>query len=360
MESAATQPELASIKAQQAQDSLKDAEIQTKTEQITVLQQRIEQLQTEIQTQATLLESKNSEIQSKAQEITTLQQKLNAEGDQHLTQIQPLLSSNESWICVSRSEIKKLSKKQVGFGAWGMVYSAKFKGENVAIKIAHQEILHQSTVDMLKREVAIMAHIQHPNLVRFIGVVWDNAVERKVDAPIIISELMDMNLRAAYKDVDLSKNLISIFCDVAYALHYLHQHRQPIIHRDISAPNVLLKSSPPGFFRAKVSDFGSANLVKQSKTAGAGAIVYCAPEMFPNEDITVPPQPQTTKVDVFSYGILLLEVLSKEMPTQEIRYAMLQKVRREWYELIVHCTKPSPSDRPTMADILRRLNSIPH
>ena len=244
------------------------------------------------------------------------------------------------------------------------MYSAKFRGENVAVKIAHQQILHHSTIDIVKREVTIMSHLQHPNLVRFIAAVWDDAVARQQDTPIIVSELMEMNLRAAYeRKLDLSNSLVSIFCDVAYALHYLHQHREPIIHRDISAPNVLLKSLPGGLYHAKVSDFGSANLVTQSKTAGAGAIVYCAPEMFPNEDISVPPQPQTTKVDVFSYGILLLEVISKEMPTQETCYALLQKLKKKWdvmYALIVHCTKPSPSDRPAMTDILNKLNSMPH
>ena len=167
-----------------------------------------------------------------------------------------------------------------------------------------------------------------------------------------------MNLRTAYKTLDLKGSHISIFCDVAYALHYLHQHCPSIIHRDVSAPNVLLKALPHGGYRAKVSDFGSANLVKQSKTAGAGAIVYCAPEMFPSEDIMVRPQPQTTKVDVFSYGILLLEVVMREMPTPESRYDLLQRVKAQgdMYELIVQCTKPSPPERPTMADILNMLN----
>ena len=245
------------------------------------------------------------------------------------------------------------------------MYSARFRGEDVAIKIAHREILRQSA-DMLKREIQIMSSVQHPNLVRFIGAVLDDAVERKVDTPIIISELMDMNLRAAYESkLDLSDSLMSIFRDVAYALQYLHQHREPIIHRDISAPNVLLKSLPGGSYRAKVSDFGSANLVKNSMTAAAGAIIYSAPEMFPSEGIAARRQPpkQTPKVDVYSYGILLLEVIAKEMPSQDTSYALLQKVKGQWntmYELIVHCTKRSPSDRPTMADILKQLNSAPH
>ena len=269
-----------------------------------------------------------------------------------------LHKKTESWN-IPRNEIHRIPKREIGSGAWGVVYSANFRGEDVAIKQAHRMILHDTTVDMLKREVMIMSHVQHPNLVRFVAAVLDSAVERGTDTPIIISELMDMNLRVAYKKINLQVSLVSIFCDIAYALHYLHQHRQPIIHRDVSAPNVLLKALPHGGYRAKVSDFGSANLVKQSKTAGAGAIVYCAPEMFPSEDVTRPPQPQTTKVDIFSYGILLLQVIVKEMPTPESRHVLFQRVKAQsntMYELIVQCTKPSPSERPTMADILNKLH----
>ena len=319
----------------------------------------IQEQQDEIERKATLIANKDETIREKEEEVAELQKQLDQERQKSILN-QP---SNQSWK-ISRSEIQQISKDEIGSGAWGAVHSAKFRGKTVAIKITHRRILHHSTINMLKREVTIMSHLQHPNLVRFIAAVWDDAVERQQDTPIIVTELMEMNLRAAYeRKIDLSNSLVSIFRDIAYALHYLHQHSEPIIHRDISAPNVLLKSLPGGSYHAKVSDFGSANLVKQAQTAGAGAIVYCAPEMFPNEDISVPPQPQTTKVDVFSYGILLLEVVSKEMPTPEKRYALLQNIQKKgdvMYALIVHCTKPSPSDRPAMADILNQLNSMPH
>ena len=148
---------------------------------------------------------------------------------------------------------------------------------------------------------------------------------------------------------------------VANGLHYLHQRSQPIIHRDVSAPNVLLKSLRIGGYQAKVSDFGSANLVKESKTPATGAIAYSAPEMFPQEGIAAPPK-QTPKVDVFSFGILMTEVIVKEMPTVENRQTMIKQLMSTWnqmYELISLCTKSSPSDRPTMAEILNKLEKNP-
>ena len=298
------------------------------------------------------VQAKVFEIQMKSKQIAKLQQKVK-EGEETSSNI-----SKKTWN-IPRAQIQGISKQEIGHGAWGVVYSGTFQQEPVAIKYAHKDLLHTTTIEMLKREVMIMVNIQHPNLVRFVGAVFDNAVERGRDMPIILSELMDMNLRTAYKKKNLSSSLISIFRDVAYALHYLHQHRHPIIHRDVSAPNVLLKSLRSGDYQAKVSDFGSANLVKQSTTAGAGAIVYCAPEMFPNEDITAPPQPQTTKVDVFSYGILLLEVIVREIPNPATRYTMLQQVKDKCQqELVVQCTKPLPSDRPAMTDILDSLHKM--
>ena len=262
---------------------------------------------------------------------------------------------NESWN-IARADLQNIDRKEIDSGAWGVVYSASFRGEKGAIKTAHRAIFHESTVDLLKREVTIMSGVQHPNLVRFIGAVWDEAVERKTDTPIIISELMDMNLRTAYKKKNLASCPISIFRDVAYALHYLHSLY--IIHRDVSAPNILISFSP---LVAKVSDFGSANMIKQSKTTGPGAVVYSAPEMFVNTGLfaSSPAPKQTDKVDVYSYGILLLEVAAKEMPSHETSYTLLQKVCRESstiYELILQCTKQSPSDRPSMVNILNTLN----
>ena len=280
---------------------------------------------------------------------------------------------DESWIQISqdsvpswkidRSVLKCIPQTYMGNGAWGVVYSAEFKGEQVAIKHAYRELLRvQGTVAMVKREISILAHIHHPNLVRFIGAVLDHDVESKRDVPIIVLELLDMNLRTAYENENLSQAMmVSIFCDVAYALHYLHEQTTPIIHRDVSAPNILLKKLPNNFYRAKVSDFGSANLARLSTTAGAGAIIYTAPEMFPQEDVMAEPPEQTVKVDVFSFGIVMLEVVCREMPVPEKRRALLLHCESRWkviYDLVRQCTRVSPNDRPTMREILQHICGI--
>ena len=280
---------------------------------------------------------------------------------------------DESWIQISQDSVPSwkidrsvlicIPQTYLGVGAWGVVYSAEFKGEQVAIKHAHRELLRvQGTVAMVKREISILAHIHHPNLVRFIGAVLDHDVESKRDVPIIVLELLDMNLRTAYAKENLSQvTMASIFCDVAYALHYLHEQTTPIIHRDVSAPNILLKKLPNHFYRAKVSDFGSANLARQSTTAGTGAIIYTAPEMFPQEDLMAEPPEQTVKVDVYSFGIVMLEVVCREMPVREKRRALSLTCESKWkviFDLVRQCTRVSPHERPTMREILQYICRI--
>ena len=262
---------------------------------------------------------------------------------------------------VPRNEVKKT--RIIGRGAWGLVYEGKVKGQLVAIKEPHKDILCKETVDRVKREIKIMAHVQHPNLVRFVAAVIDEKAETFQEPPLLITELLDMNLRIAYKEFDLGLNKLPIFRDIAYALHYLHEHEVPIIHRDVSAPNVLLEMIQEGVWKAKITDFGSANLAKYSKTSAEGAIVYSAPETFPPVNPLAPMPKQTVKIDTFSYGILVCEVIIRRQPVPETRGQIIQAVQKEWkfmYDLVISCIKEDPDCRPTMAEILEKLNEIPH
>ena len=308
-----------------------------------------------------LLEGENQRQYRQLQDLQHRLEEFNAQvKESRFTKVQIPLQDQESWN-VRRQEV--VIQEELGAGAWGSVCKGRFRGQQVAIKRAHRLILHEKTIDQLKREIRIMAHIQHPNLVRLIAAVVDEKVEQCTDTPLLILELLSINLRDAYREKDLKGNvLVSIFRDVAYALHYLHEHQEPIIHRDVSAPNVLLEEIHRGIWRAKLSDFGSANLAKQCKTAAPGALIYSAPETFPPRNLEDPIPKQTTKIDVFSYGYLLAEVIAKEMPAAEKRRDMLARIQRQWrpmYDLIMVCIKDKPEDRLTMTQVLEKLNVQP-
>ena len=242
-------------------------------------------------------------------------------------------------------------KEVIDGGAWGNVSAGVYRGSEVAIKQPHQWIMHETTVDRMKREACNMARMHHPNLVTFIGGVFNDG-----KLPMILIEMMEANLRATYQRTNLAKDqMVSIFKDVAYALHYLHEFREPIIHRDLSAPNVLLKSLPGDRYVAKVSDFGSSNIAKLANTVAEGAIIYSAPESLPCPMGATSTPKQTVKMDTYSYGILLCEVINRKQPDPDSRAAMVAAIAGKWrsmHSLVLRCVKDEAAQRPTMAEIL--------
>ena len=258
---------------------------------------------------------------------------------------------------VSRDKVEVI--KVIGGGGWGAVSEGKLR---VAIKQFYPTILSASSVARLKREMEMLARIRHPNLVQFIGVVFeehDNVIE---NPPFIVTELLDISLRVAYENKQVPpENLCPIFQDTARALDYLHRRHEPIIHRDVSSANVLLKRLPNGPWMAKVSDLGSANLARDAVTRNEGAIIYCAPEAFTDDGDTRSGESLTPKVDVYSYGIMLCEVATSTLPIKRVFPSLVNLVLQEWpklHHLITICIKRDPEQRPTMEEVLSALTEI--
>ncbi|XP_064393790.1 uncharacterized protein LOC135341208 [Halichondria panicea] len=244
-----------------------------------------------------------------------------------------------------------ITMRTIGTGGWGEVLEGTV---SVAVKRLFAAIVNPRNLERLQREMMLLAEVRHPNLVQFIGAVFDQS------PPLIITELLDMNLRQAYEENELDPgNRLSIFMDIALALNYLHQRYDPIIHRDVSAPNVLLQRMPNHQWKGKVSDLGSANFLQHAHTMGEGAIIYSPPEVIPQP--LVRPPPQTVKIDVYSYGIVLAEVTASRFPSQDNFPEMFERIKRERpavYELILGCIEREPSHRPSMAQVMVELNKI--
>ena len=251
-------------------------------------------------------------------------------------------SHDQFWV-VKREEIQ-LTDQELGRGGWAVVRVAKFRGLRVATKCLHSLIVSNYNRQLFVREMSIAARVRHPNLVQFIGAMMEGE-------PIILTELMATSLRAVLERRPFNPaQITSISLDVARALNYLHlMHPDPIIHRDISSANVLLEPGPNNSWRAKVSDYGSANFLQQLKTAGPGNPTYAAPEADN-------PSQQSPKMDVYSYGVLLLEMCSRRFPNPEECEALLQRVQQPaMVALIRQCMEREPMRRLTMSDIIRQL-----
>ena len=247
------------------------------------------------------------------------------------------------WV-VRREEVE-LTEEVLGRGGWGVVKVANFRGLRVAAKFLHDMIISEYNQHLFSREMEIAAKIRHPNLLLFIGATREGEA-------VILTELMPTSLRRELlRRVMPRVQITSIAQDVACALRYLHQWRpSPIIHRDISSANVLLEPLPNGW-RAKVSDYGSANFMNAVATAAPGSPAYAAPEArYPDQ--------HSPKMDTFSYGVLLVEMCVRRFPEQSRAQREAQILQIQWaamVSLVRRCTSERPADRPSMGDIMELL-----
>ena len=248
-----------------------------------------------------------------------------------------------------------LLDKSLGEDAWWSTYEGMFRGLKVAVK-SMRKTIHLQNLDI---EFNAAAQVRHPNIVLFIAAVLDDQ-----GGPLVINELLDMTLRKAYEDGTFGLDMqqcLSAFRDVAAALCYLHESTVPIIHRDVTSSNVLIEDKGNGRWSAKLSHSGCSNWVKHSITVADGSIVYTAPEAFPVNP-SQPHKPQTTMIDVYSYGILLCEVLIGELPNVgdlPQAYKSMKLISESLYDLTERCTQLDPALRPTMGTIIQELNIRP-
>ena len=249
-------------------------------------------------------------------------------------------SPNQPFWVVPRSDIV-LTEEEVGRGGWGTINVALFRGQRVAAKSLHNEIISPHNIRLFTREMNVMAQVRHPNIVLFIGATNEGV-------PVVLTELMAQSLRDLLTRGNVANPLlISIASDITRALNYLHLNQpRPLIHRDVSSANVLLNPMPDSMWTAKVSDFGSTNFLNQTQTTGPGNPVYAAPESYN-------PLQHTPKMDVFSFGVLLIEMCSCQLPPVEEREELIRAINwPECVKLIRDCLKQEPSKRPSMGEVL--------
>ncbi len=265
-----------------------------------------------------------------------------------------LTEIEEQWK-VHKSEVTILDETHLGGGGWGEVKVASFRGIHVAVKSLYQSIRSGYYDQLFVREMNMASRIRHPNLVQFIGACMD---EEKDEGMLILMELFPTSLRKELEkpDFKMSNEVCKfITLDIARALNYLHLMRpDPFIHRDISSANVLLE--PVGGkrgWRAKVTDYGSVNLQKLAETTGPGNVSYASPEARGANA-----GQQSTKMDVFSFGVLVLEMCTGHFPDESKRKREIASLRDPfWVNTVVKCINESPEMRPTAAVLVKDLES---
>ena len=269
-----------------------------------------------------------------------------AETTQNLKQSEQRCRISSTHWAVRREEIE-LTGPQLGVGGWGTVTVAKFRGAQVAVKRIHNQIISRHNIKLFQREMNIAARLRHPNLIQFIGATMEGEM-------MIIMELMATSLRSQLETEEYfqPKLVKAISLDVALGLNYLHLIQpDAIIHRDVNSANVLLEELPRSKWRAKLTDYGSVNVVRQLKTENPGSRAYAAPEASK-------PHLQSPKMDIYSFGALILEMLTGRLPTPEDRPGMFCQVQHEQLLCLIRRNlSDNLDDRPSASAIISELSS---
>ncbi|KAJ1425103.1 Serine-threonine/tyrosine-protein kinase, catalytic domain [Sesbania bispinosa] len=230
--------------------------------------------------------------------------------------------------------------------------------QDVAIKVFKDGLLNEDAKREFTQEVDILSKIQHKNVIKFIGACT------KPNLYLVTEYLSGGNM---YDFLHIQKviltlpSLLKVAIDVSEGMNYLHQ--RDIIHRDLKAANLLMDEKGV----VKVADFGVARLQDQSgiMTAETGTYRWMAPEVIEHK-------PYNHKADVFSFGIVLWELLTGKLPYEHLSplqaaVGVVQKDLRpeiprdthpKLVELLLWCWHKDPSLRPDFSEILMFLQHI--
>ncbi|KAG0557777.1 hypothetical protein KC19_11G156500 [Ceratodon purpureus] len=249
--------------------------------------------------------------------------------------------------------------QKVADGSFGDLFQGTYCGQDVAIKFLKPERLNENLQREFMQEVSIMRKVRHKNVVQFIGACT------KQPNLCIVTEYMSGG--SVYDYLHKQKAalklpmLLRVAIDISKGMDYLHQNK--IIHRDLKAANLLMDENEV----VKVADFGVARVQAQSgiMTAETGTYRWMAPEVIEHK-------PYDYKADVFSFGIVLWELLTGKVPYADLtplqaavgvvqkglRPTIPRDINPKLTALLHKCWKADPAERPDFSVITASLQEV--
>jgi serine/threonine protein kinase len=262
------------------------------------------------------------------------------------------------------NEVEKINV--LGDGSFGTVYQGRCRSKDVAVKVLHKQDLDMKTLTAFRKEVEILSQIYHPNIVLFMGACTQPG------SMCIVTELLPKgDVEAMLQDKNCQLSLVQrmkMAKDAALGMAWLHGSTPQFVHRDLKTANLLVDSN----LNVKVCDFGLSQIKSQGDflrdgSEGAkGTPLWMAPEVMLGQAFN-------EKADIYSFGIVLWEILTRSEPFQEFdnfeqfRAAVCYEHRRppipddtnpKLRRLIERCWHSNPSIRPPFKEIVELLDEV--
>ncbi|KAG6471545.1 hypothetical protein ZIOFF_068988 [Zingiber officinale] len=299
-------------------------------------------------------------------------------GNEKLCKIEPTTAEAEALSkglqTIKNDDLEEI--RQLGSGTFGFVYYGKWRGSDVAIKRikascfagrpSERERLCTGIADFWK-EALIMSHLHHPNIVSFYGVVRDGPDGCLATVTeFMVNGSLKQFLQKKDRTIDRRKRLI-IAMDVAFGMEYLHGKN--IVHFDLKCENLLVNMRDPHRPVCKIGDLGLSKVKQHTLVSGGlrGTLPWMAPELLSGKSNMV-----SEKIDVYSYGIVMWELLTGEEPYADMRCASIiggivnNDIRPkiptwcdpEWKSLMESCWSSDPASRPSFSEISKKLRKM--
>ncbi|XP_041002309.1 uncharacterized protein LOC121248027 [Juglans microcarpa x Juglans regia] len=263
--------------------------------------------------------------------------------------------------------------KELGSGTYGTVFYGKWKGSDVAIKRIKPSCFTEVSLEKDRlvadfwKEAHVLGELHHPNILAFYGVVTDGPMTNLATVTeYMVSGSLKQVLRRKDRTIDRRKRLI-IAMDAAFGMEYLHGKN--IVHFDLKSHNFLVNMRDPLRPVCKIGDLGLSKVKRRTLVSGGvrGTIPWMAPELLNSDGRMV-----TEKVDVYSFGIVMWEILTGEKPyanllSEEIIAGKIKgNLRPEipswcdptWRSLMERCWSSDPDSRPAFSEIAKELRTM--
>ncbi|XP_031597493.1 mitogen-activated protein kinase kinase kinase 7 isoform X1 [Oreochromis aureus] len=246
----------------------------------------------------------------------------------------------------------------VGRGAFGVVCKAKWKGKDVAIKTIESESERKAFIVELRQ----LSRVNHPNIVKLYGSCNNPVclVMEYAEGGSLYNVLHGAEPLPYYT----ASHAMSWCLQCSQGVAYLHGMKpKALIHRDLKPPNLLLVA---GGTVLKICDFGTACDIQTHMTNNKGSAAWMAPEVFEGSNYS-------EKCDVFSWGIILWEVITRRKPFDEIggpafrimwavhngtRPPLIKNLPKPIESLMTRCWSKDPSQRPSMEEIVKIMTHL--